>query len=273
MIENLVIVMFSGADEISLVNKEENIEDQESEHGEEINEAGADNSLRGDEKARGGEGEEGDEKENDELTGGVAHGGERGGEDERHGVESAARNDNEEREEMVGKGDGVEEFEDGDAEEPGGKKTDEAKGEDGEGEAGGEFGEAGEVLVEASFESHEKWLNDVLAEEGEDGGGHSDNAIDGLDFVGRDGVDGIFGSINKINSKKTKAKNEEAFFGQKPNFGEIGFFEMEVGLAETREIIKKDDQSFGKDEHGASEDEIVGKRVDNEEENERKNGF
>lgn len=84
--------------------------------------------------------------------------------------------------------------------------------------------EAGEILVEAGFERHEEGLDDVLAKEGEDGSGHSDDAIDGLGFVGRDRVNGVFGGIDEINTKEAEAKNEETFFGEVPDFGEVWFF-------------------------------------------------
>lgn len=78
--------------------------------------------------------------------------------------------------------------------------------------------------METGFECHEEGLDDILAKEGEDGSGHSDDAVDGLGFIGRDRVNGIFGGINKVNTKKAESKNEETFFGEVPDFGEVGFF-------------------------------------------------
>lgn len=78
MIENLVIVMLPDTNKMSLIGKEENIENKQSKHGEEINEASAGNSLCNNEDASSHEGEKGDEEKDDKLAGGVAHGGERG---------------------------------------------------------------------------------------------------------------------------------------------------------------------------------------------------
>lgn len=61
---------------MDLVGEKQNIEGEKDEHGEEIAETGADNSLRSDEKAGGQEGEKGDEEKDDELASSVAHGGE-----------------------------------------------------------------------------------------------------------------------------------------------------------------------------------------------------
>lgn len=48
---------------------------------------------------------------------------------------------------------------------------------------------------------------------------------------------------------------------------------MKVSLAKTRNVIKKDDRGARENKHSAGEDEIVGEGVDNEEENEREEGF
>lgn len=231
--ENLVIVVLSDADEVSLIGKEENIENKQAEHGEEIDKRGADNSLRRDEGTGGDEGEEGDDEEDDELAGGVAHGGERGGDDLRHGVEGAAGDDNEEWDEIGAKGDGVKELKDGDAEEPSGEQADGAEGEDGEGEFDGKLDKAREILAEAGFEGEEEGLDEVLDEEGEDGGGHSDDAVDGLHFVSGDGIDGVLGGVNEVKAEEAETEDEEAFAGQEPNFGKIGLREMEMSLTET----------------------------------------
>lgn len=83
--------------------------------------------------------------------------------------------------------------------------------------------EAGEILVEAGFERHEEGLDDVLTKEGEDGSGHSDDAIDSLGFVGGDRVNGVFGGIDEVNAEEAKAENEETLFSKIPDFGEVGF--------------------------------------------------
>lgn len=82
----------------------------------------------------------------------------------------------------------------------------------------------GKILVKAGFECHEEGLDDVLTEEGEDGGWHSNDTVDSLGFVGGDRVNGIFRSIDEIDAEEAKTKNEEALFGEIPDFGEVGFF-------------------------------------------------
>lgn len=119
--ENLVIVMFPDTNKMSLIGKKENIENKQSKHGEEINEASAGNSLCNNEDASGHESEKGDEEKDDKLAGGVAHGGERGRDNNRHGVESAAGNNDEERDEIVAERNIIKQLKDWDAEEPGSK--------------------------------------------------------------------------------------------------------------------------------------------------------
>lgn len=222
--ENLVIVVFPDADKVGLVGKKQNVENEQGKHGDEIDKTGADDPLRGDEEAGGRKSKEGNDEKGDELAGGIAHSGKRGRNDNRHGIEGAAGDDDKKRNEVVAKRDAIEEFEDWDAEEPGGEQTDNPEGKNGESKTDGETDKVGEVLAKAGFEGHEERLDDILAKESEDGSGHSDDAIDSLDFVGGNGVDGVFGGVDEVDAEEAEAEDEEAFFGEKPDFFEIGLF-------------------------------------------------
>lgn len=48
---------------------------------------------------------------------------------------------------------------------------------------------------------------------------------------------------------------------------------MKMSLAETRNVVKKDDRGTRENEHGAGKDEIVSEGIDSEEENEREKSF
>lgn len=113
-------------------------------------------------------------------------------------------------------------------------------------------------MTEIGFEGHEERLNDILAKESEDGGGHSNDTVDGLDGASGDGVDGIFGGVNEVNAEEAEAEDEEAFFGEKPNLGEIRLLEMEVSLAKTWDVVENNNEGAREDEHDAGKNKVVG---------------
>lgn len=78
MMENLVIMMLPDTNKVGLIGKKENIENKQSEHGEEIDKTGAGDSLCNNEDTGGHEREKSDKEKDNELAGGVTHGGERG---------------------------------------------------------------------------------------------------------------------------------------------------------------------------------------------------